>query len=416
MPERYSRRSFLSGVLATGTFTAATIYLMPGARTPREIELRLVSGVDPTGARDLLISLWNDTNPRSPLRVDTVAAGSGDERQIMLDRAQGGEVDLLNLDIIDVPEFAAKELIIPIPVSNARQATTPLHQISRVPGDDGSYWAVPFNTDVGMLFSRTDDDTPPEAPRLPELLRAIPDGTQQFVGQLRPSVSAYYEAFVVNVLEHAAAERPGVLKPVDAPGVGSVADRISQDLDLWNSALTPLREAIVAGRVLPSGDETDSRDRFAAPQSPHRYMRNWPVKYRELQQQLNPDVRAGRVRVDPLTVGVLGGQSLAVVASSPYAERAMEFITYATSEPAQKILATHGLAPTAIGAYSDANIEATVPHLDKVREAVEQALPRPAHPNYRGFSNVVKQHVELFLYDGQDLAPRFIEEMMTALQ
>ncbi|MFV2018965.1 extracellular solute-binding protein [Micromonospora sp. LOL_023] len=416
MPERYSRRSFISGVLATGTFTAASIYLMPGARTPPEIELRLVSGVDPTGARDLLISMWNDTNPRSPLRVDTVAAGSGDERQIMLDRAQGGEADLLNLDVVDVPEFAAKELITPIPVSNAQQATTALPQSSRVTGDDGSYWAVPFNTDVGMLFSRTDEDTPLETPQLSELLRAIPDGTQQFVGQLRPTVSAFYEAFVANVLEHAIAERPGVLKPVDAPGVGSVADRISQDLDLWNSALNPLREAILAGRVLLSGDETDSRDQFAAPQSPCRYMRNWPVKYRELQQQLNPDVRAGRVRVEPLTVGILGGQSLAVAASSPYAERAMEFIAYATSEPAQKTLAMHGLVPTAIGAYTDANIKAMVPHLDKVREAVERALPRPAHPNYRRFSDVIRQHVELFLYDGQDLAPRFIEEMMAALQ
>jgi hypothetical protein len=44
VPEPYSRRSFLSGVLATGTFTAVAIYLTPGGRTMPEIELRLASG------------------------------------------------------------------------------------------------------------------------------------------------------------------------------------------------------------------------------------------------------------------------------------------------------------------------------------------------------------------------------------
>jgi multiple sugar transport system substrate-binding protein len=416
VPEPYSRRSFLSGVLATGTFTAVAIYLTPGGRTMPEIELRLASGADPTGARDLLISMWNGANPRTLVRVDPIASGSGDEHQIMLERAERGDADLLNLDIIDVPEFAARELITSVPASGGQQLVKPLHRMSRVEGDDNRYWATPFNTDVGMLFSRVDEDTPPETPRLAELMRGLPDGSRQFVGQLRPTVTAFYEAFVINALEHAVAERSGVLKPLDATGVAVAADRISQDLDLWNSALTPLREAIAAGRVAPSGDEADSRDQFGDPDSPCRYMRNWPVKYRELQQQGNRFVRTGQVRVDPLAAGILGGQSLAVVAKSPHAERAEEFIAFATSEAAQKILATHGLAPTVISAYSDPNLRAAIPHLTNVRSAVEQALPRPAHPNYRRFSDVIKRHVEQFLYNDQDLAPRFIEEMMGTLE
>lgn len=416
MPEAYSRRSFLSGALATGTFTAVTIYLMPGGRRLPEVELRLASGTDPTGARDLLISMWNGANPQTIVRVDPIATGSGDEHQIMLEKAQKGEADLLNLDIVDVPEFATRELITSVPARGGQQLVKPLHRMSLVEGDDSRYWAAPFNTDVGMLFSRVDEQTPPETPGLGELMRGIPDGSRQFVGQLRPTVTAFYEAFVINILEHAVAERPGILKSLDATGVAVAADRVSQDLDLWKSALTPLREAIAAGRVARSGDEADSRDQFGDPDSPCRYMRNWPVKYRELQQQGNRFVRSGQVRVDALATGILGGQGLAVAAKSPHAERAEEFVAFATSEAAQKILATHGLAPTVIAAYSDPNLRAAIPHLTNVRSAVEQALPRPAHPNYRQFSDVIKRHVEQFLYNDVDLAPRFIEEMMATLE
>ncbi|MFY1636235.1 hypothetical protein ACN27F_23680 [Solwaraspora sp. WMMB335] len=414
-PEQYSRRSFLSGVLATGTFSAIALYAAPRGRSTPAVELRLTSGTDSTGARDLIITMWNQTNPDITVRVDEISLGSGDERQIMLEQAVRGEADLLNLDVIDVPEFADRELISPIALDGGRQLIGPLDWMNRVSIDDPRYWAVPFNTDVGMLFVRTGDDDRPASRSLSELMATIPDGSQQFVGQLRPSVSAYHEAFVVNVLEHAASSRPGVLKVPDPSVPGVAADLISQDIELWRSALTPLKEAVEAQRVLVSGSEAESRDLFIQPDSPCRYMRNWPVKYRELQQLENPDVRTGRIQVAVMDAGVLGGQSLAVVADSPHVPQARAFIAFASSEVVQKILATHGLAPTAIGAYSDDNLKASIPHLNGVREAVENALPRPAHPNYRRFSAVVKDHVERFLHRDEQLAPHFIDEMMEAL-
>jgi len=412
----YSRRSFLSGVIATGTLAAVATYAAPGGRLQSRVELRLSTGGDPTGARDLLVSMWNETNPQTIVRVDPIDSGSGDERRIMLEKAAAGEADLLNLDIVDVPEFATKGLIEKIPPTGGRQLITPLEQVSRVPDEPGAYWAAPFNTDVGMLFTRLDGDSTEAPPRrLPDLLATIPDGSQQFVGQLRPNVSAFYEAFVVNVLEHAVAERPAVLKPLGTPGVERPADRISTDLELWKAALQPLKDAIDAGKVLTSGGEPESLEAFGAADSTIRYLRSWPVEYRKLQLAGNRDVATGRIRVDPLSQGILGGQSLAVVADSRYVDRALAFISFATSEGAQKILASHGIAPTAIGAYNDPNLRASIPHLVRVREAVENSLPRPVHPGYRRFSDVVKEHVERFLYEDQDLSPQFTTEMASAL-
>lgn len=407
MADHYSRRSFLSGVLACGTLSASAIYLLPGGRELPSVELRMVTGTDPTGARELLIDLWNRANPKTTIRlVNPITSGSGDERTNMLSSAQAGEADILNLDLIDVPEFAGKKLITPIPLIDSLQFIEPARRVNQVPGESDLYWAAPFNTDVGMLFSRRrGDGNDAENRTLAETLdRHVTAGSRQFVGQLRPNASTYDEAFVVNVLEHALCRDATILNED-----GNVSD----DLERWQSALGPLRDAIATRRVRLAGDEGDALDMFVDDKL--TYMRNWPVKYRELQQAGDADVRTGRIQVDPLPIGILGGQSLALVAKSPHAERARDFITFLTDDPAQKILAAHGLAPTRISAYGDANLKASIPHLRRVREAVEKARPRPVNANYRAFAKIIKTHADGMLHSGRELSAEFVVDMRRAL-
>lgn len=406
MAEHHSRRSFLSGVLACGTLSAGALYLLPGGRSPAPVTLRLVTGVDPTGARDLLIGMWNQVNPRSPVEtIDPIASGSGDERVSMLSHAENGQADILNLDIIDIPEFAGKGLITPIPLRDRLRFVTPALRPSQLPDEPDMCWAVPFNTDVGMLFRRRTGETATRPRTLAEIVdRGVPAGSGQFVSQLGPNASNYDEAFVVNVLEHALARDATIL---DADGT------VSDDLERWQGVLHPLRDAVRSGRVRMTGDEGESLRAFVGDRL--RYMRNWPVKYRELQQAGDADVRAGRIDVDPLPIGILGGQSLALVARSPHADQARRFIEFLTDEPAQKILAAHGLAPTRISAYGDANLKAVIPHLTKVRQAVERARLRPITANYRRFAEVIRRHVGGLLHEDQRLSARFVVEMRQAL-
>lgn len=186
------------------------------------------------------------------------------------------------------------------------------------------------------------------------------------------------------------------------------------------SALTPLREAIEAGRVIPSDTEDRSLDKFTSLDGQGRrlrYMRNWPVKYRELQQAGDPDAKAARLAVTPLPVGILGGQSLALVRRAAHASRARELIRFLTDEPAQKIIAAHGLAPTRIGAYSDANLLAFIPHLESVRGAVETSRPRPIHRNYDAFAHAFARHMTAFLHPPRENLPSgFIDDIRAALR
>ncbi|MGI5213568.1 extracellular solute-binding protein [Plantactinospora sp. CA-290183] len=407
MADHYSRRSFLSGVLACGTLSASAIYLLPGGRSLPSVELRLITGVDPTGARDLLINMWNRANPRTTVRaINPIASGSGDERTSMLSHVEDGGADILNLDIIDIPEFADNDLITPIPLLGRLEFVEPARRTSQLRDEPDLYWAAPFNTDVGMLFRRRADERDTTRRRgLAEVLdNDVPVESGQFVGQLQPNASTYDEAFVVNVLEHALSRDETIL---------AEDGTVSEDLERWQAALGPLKAAIDDRRIRLTGDENESRRVFTMEK--RRYMRNWPVEYRELQQDGDLDVGMGRIEVDPLPIGILGGQSLALVKGSSHAERVREFIDFMTDEPAQKILAAHGLAPARISAYGDDNLQAVIPHLLKVRQAVERARLRPIHVNYRRFAEVVRTHVGGLLHEQRRLSAQFVVEMTQAL-
>jgi multiple sugar transport system substrate-binding protein len=406
MPEIYSRRSFLSGVLACGALSAAATWLLPGGRSPGSIDLRLVSGADRTGARDLLIQMWNQANPRARARVvSEITSGSGDERTRMLAFAENGEADILNLDIIDVPEFAKRKAITPIHLDAEQEFLDPVRAVSRVADNSGRYWAAPLNTDVGMLFTRGAQPPGGRRSSLAEVLDTkVPAGSGQFVGQLQPNASNNDEGFVVNVLEHALSRDETLL---------SRDGTVSFDLNRWQRALRPLRRAIADGKIALAGSERDGMELFSREKL--RFMRNWPVSYRELQQEADPDVRTARIGVTPLPVGILGGQSLALVAGSPHAEQARRFIGFLTNEPAQKILAAHGFAPTRRGAYGDDDLQVLIPHLRALRQAVEDSRPRPVHPRYRQFADAMRRHTNDHLHGRSELTSEFIADIKAAL-
>jgi multiple sugar transport system substrate-binding protein len=406
---RFSRRDFLAGALATGTLSAAATYLTPGGHALSSAEIRLVTGVDPTGARDLLVEMWNRANPKSTVTVNLVKGPTLVQRNAMVDLVNAGAADVLNLDVIDIPYFQEQKHLMQVEPEDINGFLPKCLLTSRL-GDPASkvHWAVPFNADVGVLFERLVADFGPATtpPSLAEAVdQDVPDGSARFAAQLQPRPSSSYEPFVVNVLEHALSRDQGLLDP--ATGMPTL------DVTRWRNALDPLRAAVAKGRFTRASTEDTTREAF---QGDHlSYMRNWPVKYRELQQNDDVDVRASRIRVGELPVGILGGQSLAVASNAENADRATDFIRFMTGLPAQKILASYGLPAVRAGAYDEPSVNAFIPHLSVVQTAVEDAQPRPVSPKYHEFSDVVVTHVSALLDAGRDLPREFPDEMAEAL-
>ncbi|HZM77096.1 MAG TPA: extracellular solute-binding protein [Candidatus Limnocylindrales bacterium] len=410
MPERYSRRDFLTGVLVCGTASTAALSLLPEKPLPAsppapKVQLRLLTGPDVTGARELLISMWNRGHEQTEVILTLDPGQTGDQKTHMEAAAENGSADIVNLDTIHLKRFIDRGLITPVEVSDASLFIPQTMLPEQVIGS-GSLWAVPFNTDVGLLFERVADG---ELQRNRTLKNTMDElamvDSQRLVGQVDPTSSASHEAFVVNVLEHALAQNPNILNADGRP---------AEELNTWLNALQPLRDALGRGRVVGSSSEDDSVRVYGTDPRP-RYMRNWPVAYRKLQLAKDPDTVAGRIRVHSLAPGILGGQSLAVANKSPHASRAKDVIRFLTGTEAQQIIAAHGLAPTRITAYNDDNLEVVIPHLKKIRGAVEGSRRRPTHVEYIRFTDVIFKYLSPFLKGSASLPSAFIDEMRQAL-
>jgi multiple sugar transport system substrate-binding protein len=396
MADLYSRRSFLAGVLAAGSLSTTAAYLFTRRSS---VTLKLVTGADSTGGRRLLITMWNELNPSTTIEVEEITSSTNDQ----FDKFTGNHADIYNLDTIHIPRFADAGRIRPVTPEGDLSLLTPVRRICEVDGSPGEYWAVPFNTDVGMLFRRiTDKRVPDDAPSLKQVLAEAP---QQFVGQLATGGTQTGEAFVVNVLEHALAQDETIL---------AEDGTMSFSLGQWRTALQPLAEAVRQRRVLAEAGEENTTKTFHDRNL--RYMRNWPVEYRALDRAERTKPDTAEIRVGPLPVGILGGQSLGIAEDTRHRSEAERAVRFLTDIPAQKLLATFGFAPTGIDAYTDSSVQAVIPHLGEIRNAVERSRPRPIHHNYAEFATRFKEHTEKYLYGGQDLSDEFVRDIRGALR
>jgi multiple sugar transport system substrate-binding protein len=394
MAELYSRRSFLAGVLTAGMLSSSAGYLL----TRREsITLTLATGTDPTGGRQLLVTMWNTLNPDTQIVAKEVNSSTRDQ----FDKFNESRADIFNLDAIHIPQFAARDRIVPFTPRNDISLLSPVRRVSQRAGTE-DFWAVPFNTDVGMLYRRVADKTDDPEPTLRGVMR---DASASFVGQLETVGTQTDEAFVVNVLEQALAQDDAILGP---DGV------LSFSLGQWRDALGPLADAVRRKQIHAEAGEDDTTRTFQ--RRDLRYMRNWPVDFPAVNRAESTKPNTAEIRLGRLPTGILGGQGLAVSRDCEHRDEAERAIHFLTDTPAQKLLATFGFAPTGVDAYIDGQMRAAMPHLSTIRYAVEASRPRPMHPNYAEFAARFADHTHRFLYAGEQLTQRFLQDIQEALR
>ncbi|MFC7535003.1 ABC transporter-binding protein [Actinoplanes sp. GCM10030250] len=395
MAERYSRRSFMVGALTTGLLSSAAGYSL----TRREpVTLTLATGAEPTGGgRKLLINLWNDMHP--DIRIELLEINSSTQDQYA--KFTENRADIYNLDVIHIPRFAAAERIEPIVPRSDLSLLDPVRRVCQVGDEKDRLWAVPFNSDVGMLYRRITDKSAADSE--PALSDVLDQGG--FTGQLNTVGTQTDEAFVVNVLEHALAQDDAIL---DEQGV------VSYSLGQWRTALEPLAGAMRARRIQAETGEEGSIRAFG--RNNLRYMRNWPVWFPGVDREERAEPDTAEIRLGRLPVGILGGQCLAVDRETPHRDAAEQVIHFLTDIPAQKLLATYGFAPPGRDAYIDPGLQNSAPQLTIVRYAVEAARPRPVNPGYADFAQRFKEHTYAYLYEGEQLTQRFVQDMQEALR
>jgi multiple sugar transport system substrate-binding protein len=388
-------------------------------------ELVIMSSVDESqgGQRQLLLNQWNAihgrTNPASIRVVNRSPEQANDE---MLDA--GPDVDIYNLDVTWTAEFAAAGRIRALDRADLDRRsvlTGFLEEPLRTCEYQNSLYALPFNTDAGLLYYRTFLRNGKPWPEPPTTWDDIGNDSNEALGaHLDPKMEAGYAAQLSNseILTVTA------LEAIWSAG-GDVVDQngtVVIDSDAAERGLRRLSDGLAASSrplILPDSrtfDEKDSTKAFGDGRA--MMMRNWPVAYRDLQPVTtsNSTFRYAVTTV-PGKVSVLGGQNLAIARSSGQPRAAQALIEFLTGERSQQILFEHGgLAATREIVYRDTNITDKYPYATTLLEAIRRARARPVTPHYPEFSLAFRKVVlDAWSNDGE-ITPDQAQSLTNALQ
>jgi trehalose/maltose transport system substrate-binding protein len=374
-------RSMLSSVavlttLVGGAFgaQAATVSISCGA-VGLELEIcqqGAQAWAEETGNDVEVISTPNSSTERLALYQQILAANSADIDVFQIDVIWPG---ILGNHFIDLAEH--------IPQDQIDQHFPAIVENNTV---DGALVAMPWFTDAGLLYYRTDllekyGKQPPETwQQLTEIAKEIQDGEraegndrmQGFVFQAKA-----YEGLTCDALEWIYSFNGGTIVSPD----GEIAvnnENAAQAIDL---------AATWVGTIAPEGvlnyAEEEARGVFQSGNSV--FMRNWPYAW-ALANAPDSAVQ-DKVGITALPKGgedgrhtaTLGGWQLAVSKYSQNAEAAADLVRYLTNSEEQKRRAIEGAyLPTIPELYQNEEVLAANPFFEQMGVVLEGAVARPS--------------------------------------
>jgi multiple sugar transport system substrate-binding protein len=371
-----ARRTLLEavgGFLAAGAIGGA--YLL-GKREPgsdwenlRGERLQLWASQDATanGQRRLLIDQWNawhgehqvnmvELPPIADLQYSAIHAAL---------QAKDKGVDIVDLDVPWITEFAAAGHLVPFDDRDAED----FHPLA-TGKVDGELYALPFNTNVGMLYYRRGGEsdyahgilTAKEAEGLrtwddlADTIGWILKEENRFEGGIAMQLASY-EGFTVNVWEYLLAN--GI--ELEDEETGRIDFRRNEARTLLGNLAQSLHTEVQTGKylILPDALQHNEDESLAAFQNGDvPFLRHWPQAIRTLECGAFTEEAAStafEVGVVPMPGGVLGGGSLAVSAYSKYKHVSRDLVRFLTGPASQQLLFERGgFAATRHEPYYDA--------------------------------------------------------------
>ncbi len=320
--------------------------------------------------------------------VTQVTPDSADQRHqlyVQWLNAKASAPDVLSIDVIWAPEFAAAGWTLPL-----ERFHPDTHDFFRAAIAADRYhhklYAMPWFVDVGMLYYRT--DMFPEPPATLDELRSDAVFAQRtgypqgFVWQ-----GARYEG-LVTVFQEVLGGYGGRI--VDDSG------RIAVDSDAGVRALGFLKDLIGHGSPRAVLGYHEEQTRFAFQNGRAALMRNWPYAY-ALMGQGSTRAR-GRYAVAPMPAApggsptaALGGAALAINANTRHPAEAWQLMQFLTA-PAQMLERARvaGQLPARRSLYDTPALARALPMPpEDVRAIIDHARPRPPTPLWSELSGAL---------------------------
>ena len=338
-------------------------------------------GKDTTGAFGTVVDNFNKANPKANVKLLELPEDAGEQRRLQIQRlrAKSTECDVLGMDVIWTVEYSGQGWLKDVTDYMSQNGDRFIKSTVDTTEFDGKNWAVPFNSNAGFIFYRTD-----EVDSAPKDWETLYQEAQKGNGVVYQGFR--YEGLTVNFLELLYSDGGTI---VSDDGKSATAD--SQEV---KDVLKFMSDGIKNGaapKAVTTYKEEESRRAFESGNA--TFMRNWPYAYAlgkdsKIADKFDIATFPGFAGKKP--AGVVGGYNLGISAYSKNPEGSLAFIDFATKPDQQKIMATEAsLPPTVSDVYDDPAVKKAMPFADQLRSAIEQAKARPPSPVYPQISEAV---------------------------
>jgi multiple sugar transport system substrate-binding protein len=368
-------------------------------------------GKDTSGAFGTVVDSFNKANPNANVKLLELPEDAGEQRRLQIQRleAESPECDVLGTDVIWTAEYAAQGWLQDVSDFISQQGDKFIQSTVDTTEYEGKNYAVPFNSNAGFIYYRNDQVSEP-----PQDWQALYEEAAKGNGVVYQGFR--YEGLTVNFLE--------LLYSAGGTVISEDGTEATADSAEVKDVLTFMAEGIKSGAA-PKANTTykEEESRRAFESGNATFMRNWPYAY-----ALGKDSKiADKFDISTFPgydgnegAGVLGGYNLAISSYSKNPEGSLAFIEYATEPEQQKIMATEAsLPPTVTETYDDPEVKKTMPFAAELRDAIDQAQPRPVSPVYPQISEAIFNNVYAAL-QGQmspdEASSKMNEEIQKALE
>jgi multiple sugar transport system substrate-binding protein len=122
-------------------------------------------GKDTTGAFGTVIDNFNKANPKANVKLLELPEAADDQRRLQIQRlrAKSSECDVLGMDVIWTAEYAAQGWLKDVSDYISQNGDKFIKSTVDTTDYNGKNWGVPFNSNAGFIYYRTDQVN--EAPK-----------------------------------------------------------------------------------------------------------------------------------------------------------------------------------------------------------------------------------------------------------
>lgn len=304
---------------------------------------------------------------------------------VQREEAKSPECDIFGSDVTWTAEFANKGYLYDLTPYVKTRRNDFIPSTFSTTEYNGKNWAVPFGTNVGFMYYRTDKVA--AAPT--SWQQAYADGKSD--GGLVYQGSAY-EGLTCDYLEIATAAGGKVLSD---DGKKSVINS-KANLNALTFMVNGIKDGAAPKDVLTYTEE-ETRRAFEAGNA--ALERNWTYAY--VLGKQNPAI-ADKFAIMPLPkfdggtgkgAGILGGVNMVISKYTANPGASLKAVDFITSEDAQVLAALKGQAPTLKSTYQDPSVQKALPFWETLQSGVEQATSRPVTPVYSLVSKAISTNV-----------------------